>query len=296
MIDILSIAPTAAYKSGKLRNEFTMTNAVSLDWNGDASDPNGFAKPLPNAHCEDGNHYPALQMHPKWVSNGTIRAMMPAREMPVKATFKAKVGFLRGVAGTDGVTFEVWEHHSIGGRMLSNRLLVHHKLPDGRMDDIVVDLSYIEALGASLELRVNAGGSSGRDWAVWANPKVVTGTQKSSRIWAFEPKTLTVIKRNETSGPRGKGDEPYLGAIYFRAVFGKPESTRVKVMTDFKKLGSNIRAGESVNVPVSAGLRVADVATNMGVGIMGVMFAAFEEDNRGSGRFKDFLKIGRAHV
>ncbi len=112
----------------------------------------------------------ALRTHPKWVAEGSIKGWHPWVKIPKNAVFEAQVGFVNGAAATDGVTFVVYEHHNENGRETWSRIAELRKGYTGSLQTILGDLSRFAGQEVGIELRVDAGPSSGQDWAVWVNP------------------------------------------------------------------------------------------------------------------------------
>ncbi|SEB39353.1 hypothetical protein SAMN05192540_0005 [Maribacter dokdonensis] len=143
-----------------------------------------------------------------------------------------------------------------------------------------------------IELRVDAGVGYGRDHAVYLNPRIEErAIGPKANKWVIQPTLLTVNDRNEESRIKGRGDEPALVAIYFRSIFGRKGSTKLKIMDSILKLGNNIRAGITVAIPNEANLSVQDsgITANTEIDIlgtslvvMGCVFAAVELDNVGT--------------
>lgn len=171
-IYLLNYVSTARWASGQLVDADNTTNNTALSWMGSDSDSNGFVR-LDNAVVmEDKQTYRALRTHPKWVNNGTIKGWLPWVQLNGTGTFKASVGFLNGALGTDGVTFQVWVHFHIGGVEKWVPAIQQHKNYTGQLQEISADLSKWPNQAISIELRVDAGPSSGKDWAAWINPRI----------------------------------------------------------------------------------------------------------------------------
>lgn len=299
MIDLIELAGSGRYQGARLTSDHNVTDANWLSFDGSASDPNGFVKPLSNVRCENNERHNVLEMHPKWVGNGTIKGWLPWRRLPDKAVFKAKVGFLHGASRTDGVTFSVWEHHQHRGRHIWNRIAVLHKTYNRRLIEIQADLSHLSGQRVGIELRVDAGSSSGQDWAVWVDPEIVSRTfGPNGKVVTIKSASLKVLDRQETRRIEGKGDEPYVGGIYFRSIFGKRGSTKVTPLGSLQKLGKDLRKNATVTIPESAELSVSDSLVvwdeNLhalgGLTVMGVFYIAMERDKRGRGVVRDKLQ------
>lgn len=294
MINLIELAPSARWQGSQLVGEDSGRDASYIEWNGSSADARGFVRLLDSAQCEDGHTYTVLQTHPKWVSRGTIKGWLPWDRIPNNSVFLTEVGFLDGADGTDGVTFQVWEHHNAGGRHVWNRIINYHKVLNGRIISLEADLSHLSGQEVGIELRVDAGRSSGRDWAVWINPHIDSREGHRGQAWSFRPTSLTVHERNETRRIEGRGDEPYLGVIYFRSIFGQPGSTKVAVLEELRTLGNNVRSGQTVRIPDDAELTVADVGIQwdelrLDVGLMGYQIVAMEADRRGKREVRNKL-------
>jgi hypothetical protein len=174
-IDLFQLAgdPQSRWASGQLIDAHNTTDNANLPWMGNHGDARGFVRSDTNVIMEDGTSWPSvLRMHPKWVNHGTIKGWLAWRLIPAGAHFQAKVGFLRGALGTDGVTFWVWVHYLTNGREQWTPVVQHFKRYTQSLDTLDVDLSAYVGQSISIELRVDAGSSSGQDWAAWVNPTI----------------------------------------------------------------------------------------------------------------------------
>lgn len=298
VMDLTSLAAGGRFEGGRLLNTTTVVDNVPLRWDGEII-PDGYIQPMENKVCEDGRAYDILHMHPKWVANGTIVAWMPWTRLGPSPVFKSGIGFIQGAGGTDGVTFQVFVHLYIRGQLRRRHVFTQHKPHNGRIDDIEFSLRDYENTEVRIELRVDAGASSGRDWAAWINPRIESPTimepeGQAGQLYQFRATDFGVLDSNER-----RGDEPYFGAIYFRSIFGKPGSTRIQVMDRLQTLGGNMRTGRMAAVPAEAELQTADVGITweseqdaflFGVPIMGLVFVAMEEDRRGKGTVRSRLR------
>jgi hypothetical protein len=150
----------------------TGSPTTSISFGGSLSDPNGFAVNRTNVKLEDGDTYAkVLETHPKWVASGWIGGEYPEITVPPGAWFVADVGFLDGAAGTDGVEFKVWFVPS--GVSMAQPLGQINATYDGELDRFELNLSNIAGKTGKIALQALAGASSGKDWAVWANAKMV---------------------------------------------------------------------------------------------------------------------------
>jgi hypothetical protein len=151
--------------------------AGNLPFPGSDSDSRGFALYRDNWQLEDNNTWPrALETHPQWVSKGWIMGVYPQVTVPSNAELKVTVGFFKGATASDGVTFEVKFEEFLGLQMAPKvyPIFSHVATYDSKLDSIVEELSSIEGKTGNFVLSVNAGQSSGQDWAAWAEAKIET--------------------------------------------------------------------------------------------------------------------------
>jgi hypothetical protein len=172
-INLYDLAPQALWTSGLLLDDgHSTTNYTELPWNGSSGDGQGFAR-LEVMPLENGTTDAALMTHPMWVGSGTIKGFLPWVPLTGSPAFEAEVGYREGAISTDGVTFMVWEHHVENGGEVWNLVAQLQKTYTGQLAPIRVDLSHLVGKEVGLELRVDAGPSSGQDWAVWVRPRIV---------------------------------------------------------------------------------------------------------------------------
>ncbi|MEQ1746361.1 MAG: hypothetical protein ABMA02_13110 [Saprospiraceae bacterium] len=173
-INLLDNASSARWSSGTLTDADNTTGTAMIPFQGSDGDSRGFVR-IDTAYCEDGKAYRALRMHPKWAERGSIKGYFPDKTMPKNARFEAKIGFLKGAVHTDGVTFQVWEHHydSEQKRRVWNKVAEKIKPYNGKLTSLKASLSHLAGQNVGIELRVDAGASSGQDWAAWIEPRVV---------------------------------------------------------------------------------------------------------------------------
>ncbi|MDQ2718572.1 MAG: hypothetical protein M3Z26_02240 [Bacteroidota bacterium] len=171
-ISLLSYTDKARWASGQLVDADNTINNITLAWMGKDNDSNGFVRLDNGVVMEDHQTYMALRTHPKWVNNGTIKGWLPWVQQNGSGTFKASVGFLNGAAGTDGVTFQVWVHYHVAGVEHWEPVIQQRKNYSGQLIEISANLSKWANQAISIEMRVDAGASSTRDWAAWINPRI----------------------------------------------------------------------------------------------------------------------------
>ena len=147
-------------------------NGVNTDLGFGIQQVDGYAIYLINQKLDDGNIYPkVLETHPQWVNNGSIRGTYPTMTVPAGAKFTAKVGFVDGATGTDGVLFRLTWRES--GSPVTVSLGGQHVTYGGPLVNIDVDLSSYVGRTGQFGLMVEAGPSSGQDWAAWAEAKII---------------------------------------------------------------------------------------------------------------------------
>lgn len=171
VIDLLPLAAEAHWETAQLLEDGHNGRDVTTIQFQSSSGGSGSAN-LGTRDLEDGTSRYVLRTHPKWTENGTIKGWLPWVVLPQNAVFEAEVGFMTGAGNSDGVTFWVWEHHMKDGREVWNPLAHVPKQYDGRLIPLRLDLSHLAGQSVSIELRVDAGDSSGQDWAVWVAPRI----------------------------------------------------------------------------------------------------------------------------
>jgi thiol-activated cytolysin len=178
-IQITDLSANARWEGAQLIDAHNGRDAVQLPWMGSDGDSRGFVR-LDVITLEDGRTVKALRTHPKWVDNGTIKGWHPSVQLPPNAVFEADIGFVFGAQNTDGVTFQVWEHHNQGGRTVWNQIISVRKGYTGSLQRVRADLSHLAGQQVSIELRVDAGPSAGQDWAAWTNVRIFSANNSSN--------------------------------------------------------------------------------------------------------------------
>lgn len=156
-----------------------VANAGSATWMNGASSTSlgfgiaqedGFARLHTNQLLDDGNTYPkVLETHPQWVNNGSIHGHYPMITIPPGAKFTAKLGFLNGASGSDGVKFWLTWTQFDGGTVSFPRKSVFY---GGALDTYQVDLAPYAGQYGRFGLHVESGTSSAQDWATWEEAKI----------------------------------------------------------------------------------------------------------------------------
>ena len=147
----------------------------SLPFPGSDSDSRGFALYRDNWQLEDNSTWTrTLETHPQWISNGWIMGVYPQVTVPSNVELKVTVGFFKGAAGSDGVTFEVKFEEFFGLQVAPqiHSILSYKATYDDKLDSIVEELSSLEGKTGNFVLYANTGQSSGQDWAAWAEAKI----------------------------------------------------------------------------------------------------------------------------
>ena len=146
-----------------------------IEFGGPRDDPRGFALwPDWDFAMEDGTQ-PApkttLYTHPKWEDNGVISGQFPAYTVQRGDHFRAEFGYIwqRADAESDHKV-RVQVNYKLDGRLAS--LYNETKSYSTKLSDLDLDLSSLVGQRVDFVLAVTAEGSSGRDWAVWVNPRI----------------------------------------------------------------------------------------------------------------------------
>jgi len=163
--DFVAQASSASWSSG----------AGTLSFPGSDSDSRGFALYRDNWQLEDNSiKTRVLETHPQWVSNGWIMGIYPQVTVPSNAEIKITVGFIKGATASNGVTFEVkfQEFRGLTQAPAVHSILSHDATYDGKLDSLTANLSSVAGKTGNFVLYVNAGQSSGQDWAAWAEAKI----------------------------------------------------------------------------------------------------------------------------
>lgn len=169
-IDLLALAPAATWESGQLLPGGGLGQMTALPWQDSQSA--GFAG-VADYILEDGSTRPALEAHPMWVNQGTIAGRFQWVALPAGAVFEAEVGFLTGAVNSDGVSFQVYEtHYDANGAPVRTLVAQVTERCDGRLTPLRIDLAHLAGKIVSIELRVDAGGTSTEDWAAWVAPRI----------------------------------------------------------------------------------------------------------------------------
>ncbi|MBN1369069.1 MAG: hypothetical protein JW954_02385 [Dehalococcoidaceae bacterium] len=159
-IDFVATAQAASWASG----------AGSLPFPGSESDNRGFACYKIGPVMEDDT-IPArvLETHPEWVAGGWISGTYPQLTIPDYAELDIGFGFIKGATGSDGVIFEVLFQEGQTRHTLLSRTATYN----GKLDSIALNLNDLTGKTGRFIIYVNAGKSSGQDWACWTEARIM---------------------------------------------------------------------------------------------------------------------------
>ena len=139
-----------------------------LPFPGEENDPKGFARYMESVELEDENAYSkVLLTYPESKEKiGMIIGIFQVGKLPENATFKAKVGFLKGANQTDGVKFKVSNMRD--PRIYAEKTCYY----DGKLDDLVLSLDQLAGHDIQVLLTVHVIDSYHQDLAVWVDPRI----------------------------------------------------------------------------------------------------------------------------
>jgi hypothetical protein len=145
--------------------------AGSLPCPGSEGDTTGFVLVRATPKWETGatDDEAGLETHPQWVDDGTIGGKYPAIKIKTGDRFKAVIGCLYGAASCN---VKFFFNYSIAGGSESN-FSSWEQSYDGVLTSIDIDLTPLAGNDVNFILRVSANGSSGQDWALWLQPRIM---------------------------------------------------------------------------------------------------------------------------
>ena len=153
-----------------------VSGSGNLSFPGAQDDPKGFACYRTSIALEDNNVYDkVLETHPEWIDNGMISGtyleLYNTYAYKVKAGehFYARCGFIKG-ASAGKVRYSVRIRCEGGPNTV---IFEGVKAYDGTVKVIDVDLTPYAGKKADFILQVSAEGSSGQDWAVWEQARII---------------------------------------------------------------------------------------------------------------------------
>jgi len=140
-----------------------------LDFGGSLGDYRGFACYRDNIKLEDGSTYGrVLETHPQWIDHGRISGRYPEMTLASETELRIVVGFLDGAVGTDGVDFEVYFVSGGHSSLITSVNADYNCALDAR--EIALGPHWGKT--GYFTLWVDAGASSGRDWAAWVTAEI----------------------------------------------------------------------------------------------------------------------------
>ncbi|HEX7364975.1 MAG TPA: hypothetical protein VF366_07415 [Dehalococcoidia bacterium] len=126
----------------------------------------GYANYQYNIKLNDGNTYTrVLQTHPQWVDNGWISGKYSGVYVPPGSKLRIKVGLIQN-ASAGNVIFNI-------GKLGDVATINTNVWYAGGVKVLESDLSAYAGQTIDFVLNVNANGSSGQDWAAWAEAKII---------------------------------------------------------------------------------------------------------------------------
>lgn len=168
LYDFVESADTAQWSS-RMRSELPFPGEV---------DEIGFAYWF-DGYLEDGRYVErALHTHPSWQDYGWIQGLYSGTDyiliQPGDYLY-IEPGFIESAEGGE-VTFVVYyspADRCFFGEEFPRELMVSEESFDGEIPEMRVKLADLAGQSGCFLLRVNAGPSSGRDWAVWATAQLL---------------------------------------------------------------------------------------------------------------------------
>ncbi len=160
---MIHLMPLAEHMNTKWANGY-----VSLTFPGEEGDLRGFACYRYDSLLEDDEVYSqVLLTHPEQRDvYGLIVGIFKIENLPEKATFKAKIGFLKEANHTDGAVFKVFVNGDPS--FYSDKSCYY----DRHLDDLSFSLDRYANQDVEIVLQVHVLNSSAQDLAVWADPRI----------------------------------------------------------------------------------------------------------------------------
>jgi hypothetical protein len=178
-VDIDVVAPAGSTEIFNFVDEACDSNTQWFNDSGDlpcpgeSDDAEGFVIILDDPKTETGNKAGAdvLETHPQWIDNGYIAGKYDEIDVKSGYRFRTKIGCLYKDGGSAcDVKFAL--KYRIGSDS-TKTLAEWAQTYDGSLKTIDLDLSSLAGNSVRFTLVVYANGSSGQDWAVWVNPRIV---------------------------------------------------------------------------------------------------------------------------
>jgi titin len=131
---------------------------------------------------DDTTQKKVLETHPQWISTGWIQGAYYNVKVPSGATLNVKAGFLKGATGSNGVLYSVrfqekgtstWYYFPNGTTTYNAG---HAKTYSENMWTLSWFLQDLAGKTGEFDLRVDANGDSGQDWACWLQADITALT------------------------------------------------------------------------------------------------------------------------
>lgn len=167
-----------------------------LRFPGRANDEQGFVLYQNYCRLMDGRIYPrVLETHPQWIRYGRIIGTFSNIMFPGDAkSITSKVGFIDGAHGSDGVWFFIdFKDKTTRKTIHLGKMLVTYS---NQLVDFQVDISNIVGKAGDLTIGVDAGDSSGQDWAVWADC-ILSVAKSEKKLINMLPNLIRINPRNK---------------------------------------------------------------------------------------------------
>jgi len=161
--DMIDFIPLAEHMNTQWANGY-----VPLTFPGEEGDWRGFACYRYNSLLEDDEVYSiVLLTHPEQRDvYGLIVGIFKIENLPEKATFKAKIGFLKEANHTDGAVFRVFVNRDPSS--YSDKECYY----DRHLDDLFFSLDNYAGQDVEIVLLVHVLNSSTQVLAVWVDPRI----------------------------------------------------------------------------------------------------------------------------
>jgi hypothetical protein len=160
IIDLLSLAEN---------HQTRWTNGyVDLPFPGEEDDIGSFTCYRHDAVLEDDQVYAkVLLTRPQsGDEGGSIVGIFKIENLPQKAAFKTRIGFLQEPDQTDGAEFRVFVNQD------PSFFAAERSFYDGRLDDLVLDLGRYSGQDVEIVLQVHVLATLTRHLAVWVDPRI----------------------------------------------------------------------------------------------------------------------------
>jgi len=160
---VIDLIPLAERESTQWANGYN-----DLPFPGEENDFRGFACYQYDSLLEDDKVYSkVLLTHPQIRDEiGLIVGIFKIENLPEKATFKTKVGFLKGADQTDGAEFRVFVKKD------PSFYAAQRCYYDGRLDDLAIYMGRYAGQEVEIVLQVRVLFTPTQDLAVWVDPRI----------------------------------------------------------------------------------------------------------------------------